>query len=100
MVHGLSADILRCNWPVCGLTPHLCERHIEMTNGRSKNSGLQFLQVALLLLPLILTTPSRAYGYTDPGSGMFIYQAAYAAFLGGTFYLRKILDKIFGKRRR
>ncbi len=68
--------------------------------GTGKASIFRFLRVALLLLPLILTTPSHAYGYTDPGSGMFIYQAAYAAFLGGTFYLRKILDKIFGKRRR
>jgi hypothetical protein len=71
-----------------------------MTTGTSKCGIFRSLQVALLLLPLILATPVRAYGYTDPGSGMFVYQAAYAAFLGGTFYLRKMLDKIFGKRRR
>ena len=54
---------------------------------------------AALLLPLILVTPSRAYGYADPGTGTFIYQAAYAAFLGGTFYLRKFLNRFFGKRK-
>ena len=58
------------------------------------------LQAALVLLPLILVTPSRAYGYADPGTGAFLYQAAYAAFLGGSFYLRKFLDRLFGKRKR
>jgi hypothetical protein len=53
----------------------------------------------LPLLPLVLTTPSKAYGYTDPGTGAFVYQAAYAAFLGGSFYLRKLLDRIFSKRK-
>jgi hypothetical protein len=64
---------------------------------RSRNSKI--IGVAALLLPLILATPSRAYGYADPGTGAFIYQAAYAAFLGGTFYLRKFLNRIFGKRK-
>ena len=58
-----------------------------------------FLSLALVLLPMLLATPARAWGYTDPGTGAFIYQAAYAAFLGGSFYLRRILDRIWGKRR-
>ena len=58
------------------------------------------VRVALCLLPLLLATPSRAYGYTDPGVGTFIYQAAYAAFLGGTFYLRRFLNRFFKKRDR
>jgi hypothetical protein len=53
----------------------------------------------LPLLPLILVTPSKAYGYADPGTGAFVYQAAYAAFLGGSFYLRKLLDRIFSNRK-
>jgi hypothetical protein len=53
----------------------------------------------LLLLPLMLVTPSKAHGYADPGTGAFVYQAAYAAFLGGSFYLRKLLDRIFSKRK-
>jgi len=53
----------------------------------------------LLLLPLILATPSPAWGYADPGTGAFLYQAAYAAFLGGAFYLRKFLNRIWRKRK-
>ena len=61
---------------------------------------LAVIQVLLGLVPLMLASPSRAYGYTDPGMGTFVYQAAYAAFLGGTFYLRKLLNRIFKKRDR
>jgi hypothetical protein len=60
----------------------------------------KIIWAALVLLPLIAFTPSRAYGYADPGSGAFLYQAAYAAFLGGSFYLRKFLDRVFGRRKR
>jgi hypothetical protein len=57
------------------------------------------IKAVLLLLPLLLVTPSQAFGYADPGTGAFVYQAAYAAFLGGSFYLRKILNRIWGKRK-
>lgn len=53
----------------------------------------------LLLLPLLLATPSKAFGYADPGTGSFVYQAMYAAFLGGSFYLRKLLNRIFLRRK-
>jgi len=53
---------------------------------------------SLLLLPLLLASPSKAYGYVDPGSGSFVYQAIYAACIGGAFYFRKFLGRIFGKR--
>ncbi len=53
----------------------------------------------LLVAPLLLATPSRAYGYADPGTGAFVYQAAYAAFLGGTFYLRRFLDRFWSRRK-
>jgi hypothetical protein len=62
------------------------------------SSMLQAANLSLLILPLLLTTPSKAFGYTDPGTGAFLYQAAYAAFLGGTFYLRKFLNRIWPKR--
>jgi hypothetical protein len=52
----------------------------------------------LLLVPLMLATPARAHAYADPGTGAFIYQAAYAAFQGGTFYLRKLLDRFWHRR--
>lgn len=54
-----------------------------------------WLLSALCLLSLLLALPSRAFGYVDPGTGSFIYQAIYAAFLGGIFYLRKFLSRFF-----
>jgi hypothetical protein len=67
---------------------------------RSKTTS-QLLHVAslsLLVLPLLLATPSKALGYADPGTGAFVYQAAYAAFLGGTFYLRRFLNRFWPRR--
>jgi hypothetical protein len=58
------------------------------------------VKVSLLLLPLMLATPRKALGYADPGTGAFIYQAAYAAFLGGSFYLRKLLGGFLQRRKR
>jgi hypothetical protein len=52
----------------------------------------------LLLLSFLLASPSAAYGYVDPGSGSFVYQAVYAVFIGGIFYFRKFIGRIFGKR--
>ena len=54
----------------------------------------------LLLVPLLLATPSKASAYADPGTGVFLYQAAYAAFLGGSFYLRRLLDSLLPKRKK
>jgi hypothetical protein len=48
---------------------------------------------------LLAITPVEARAYADPGTGAFLYQAAYAAFLGGTFYFRKFLDRLFGRRK-
>jgi hypothetical protein len=61
---------------------------------------LRKLTLAMLLVaPILLATPSQAYGYADPGTGAFVYQAAYAAFLGGTFYLRRFLNRFWTKRK-
>jgi hypothetical protein len=60
---------------------------------------LKLTKAFLLLIPLLLVSPAKAYGYADPGSGAFVYQAAYAAFLGGTFYLRRFLDHVFRRRK-
>jgi hypothetical protein len=60
----------------------------------------RFLGITLMgmaLIPIFLATPTNALGYTDPGTGTFAYQAIYAAFIGGTFYLRKFLKRFFGK---
>ncbi len=60
---------------------------------------LKLTKALLLLIPLLLVSPAKAYGYADPGTGAFVYQAAYAAFLGGTFYLRRFLDRVFRRRK-
>lgn len=60
---------------------------------------LGLTKALLLLIPLLLVSPAKAYGYADPGTGAFVYQAAYAAFLGGTFYLRRFLDHVFRRRK-
>ena len=54
--------------------------------------------MAFLVLPIFLAAPVKALGYTDPGTGTFAYQAIYAAFIGGSFYLRKLLKRLFDKR--
>jgi hypothetical protein len=65
-----------------------------------RNNHLRNLTLAVLLIaPLLLATPAQAYGYADPGTGAFIYQAAYAAFLGGTFYFRRWLSRFWKKRK-
>jgi hypothetical protein len=56
-------------------------------------------KVLLLWLPLLLASPGTAFGYADPGSGAFLYQAAYAAFLGGAYYVRTFLNKIWPRRK-
>ena len=69
-----------------------------MTSTRSLSLRL-LIRTLLICLPLLLATPSTAHAYADPGTGAFVYQAAYAAFLGGAYYFRKFLDRIFGRRK-
>jgi len=68
-----------------------------MSNRPSRS--LPIVMLLLLCVPLLLVSPAKAYGYADPGSGAFLYQMIYAGFLGGTFYLRKLLNRIWGKRK-
>lgn len=70
-----------------------------MTNPNHKSLLLFLTQTLFVLVPLLLVTPSRAFGYADPGTGAFVYQAAYAIFLGSSFYLRRLLNHVFRKRR-
>jgi hypothetical protein len=68
-----------------------------LKNIKRQNALLLLTKALLMWVPAVLVLPSTAFGYADPGSGAFIYQAAYAAFLGGTYYLRKLLDRVFRK---
>jgi hypothetical protein len=62
-------------------------------------SLLTIARALLLLFPLMLIGPVKAFGYADPGTGAFVYQAAYAAILGGAFYLRRLLDRFWHRRK-
>jgi len=64
--------------------------------GRAVSSAGALLVVAAL----VLASPSKAFGYADPGTGAFVYQAVYAGFLAATLYLRKILNRLWGKRKK
>lgn len=77
------------------------EKGLSATMNLNRNSKFikQATLMLLLCISLLLVSPSRAYGYADPGTGAFVYQAAYAAFLGGVFYFRKILDRFWNRRR-
>jgi hypothetical protein len=55
----------------------------------------QWTVIASLLMLLMVAVPSPVFGYIDPGSGAFVYQAIYAAILGGIFYFRKLLSRLF-----
>ena len=57
------------------------------------------LNAVLLVAGLVVCAPSQASAYADPGTGAFVYQAAYAAFLGGTFYFRRFLDRFWRRKR-
>jgi hypothetical protein len=50
---------------------------------------------------VFLTHVSTAYlFYTDPGSGILIWQLVLAAFFGGMFYVRKVKDLIVRRKHR
>jgi hypothetical protein len=64
-----------------------------------RHPSVSLTGVWLLGVVLLVSSPSNLFGYTDPGTGAFLYQAVYAAFIGGVFYFRKFLGRIFRKRR-
>ena len=78
----------------------MIQKRTTRVKSDSASDALSIASLFLLCLPLLLASPSFVYGYTDPGSGAFIYQAVYAAVLGGTYYFRKFLTRILGKRNR
>jgi hypothetical protein len=56
-------------------------------------------KLVLTLAALLVASPSNMRAYADPGTGAFLYQAAYAAVLGGMFYFRRIITRFWGKRK-
>ena len=45
----------------------------------------------VILLLLVLLCEQTASAYTDPGSGALLWQILVAGFVGGLYYIRKIL---------
>lgn len=73
---------------------------MNMRKKKDRDASLLMIAKTVLLLgPLMLATPAKAFGYADPGTGAFVYQAAYAVLLGGLFHLRKLLDRFLPKRK-
>lgn len=57
-----------------------------------------FMAAALGIFLFVMMSERPAHAYTDPGSGMLIWQGLVAAFLGASFYFRKYFYKVFGKK--
>lgn len=53
----------------------------------------------MLALVVLLISPQPARAYVDPGSGTMMYQLAYAAFLAGGFYFRRLLGRFSARRK-
>jgi hypothetical protein len=62
------------------------------------SSCASLASLVLVVVVVLLASPSYMFGYADPGTGAFLYQAVYAACIGSVFYFRKFLSRIFRKR--
>ena len=56
---------------------------------KEHSSRFSAARLALLLALLSFGTEREAHAYTDPGSGMLIWQMLLAAFAGAMFYFRR-----------
>lgn len=56
------------------------------------------VDVILGVVVFMLISERQAHAYTDPGSGMLIWQGVVAAFVGASFYFRKFFYKLFAKK--
>ena len=63
-----------------------------------RNAVSSIASLVLAAIVVLLASPSHLFGYADPGTGAFLYQAVYAACIGGVFYFRKLLSRVFRKR--
>ncbi|HSE48890.1 MAG TPA: hypothetical protein VLA96_06745 [Terriglobales bacterium] len=57
-----------------------------------------YLAAIAAVLLFVVASERPAHAYTDPGSGMLIWQGLVAAFLGASFYFRKFFFKLFGAK--
>ena len=59
-----------------------------MTNRKNRSIKLS--------LVLLLSLPSLSHAYTDPGSGLLLWQLIGSFFIGISFYFRRIIAFIKG----
>jgi hypothetical protein len=64
----------------------------------ANNQMRNALRLGLFLLLLSFGTERQARAYTDPGSGMLLWQMLVAGFVGVTFYLRRLTSWFKGKK--
>lgn len=50
-----------------------------------------------MIIALLLAAPSAAYGYTDPGTGVFLYQAMVATLVGVGWTARRFVGRLLGR---
>jgi len=62
---------------------------------------LQYFAITgALIFFLALTFERPAYGYTDPGSAILVFQSLSAVITGSLFYFRKHLRKLISSAKR
>ena len=59
---------------------------------------LSALRIIPLLFLLSFATEHEARAYTDPGSGVLIWQMLVAGFVGIAFYFRRLTSWLKGKK--
>ncbi len=55
-------------------------------------------QSVSLIVIFLFTSELRARAYTDPGTGLLLWQGLAATILGAAFYFRKLLFALFGRK--
>ena len=55
-------------------------------------------KLGTVVVVLAVGLPVSAYGYTDPGTGTFLYQAFFATIMGLMWTGRKVMRRVFSRR--
>lgn len=71
-----------------------------MTEALQQARGTHRASMSLKVLAALFVFLTPAYSYTDPGSGVLIYQMITAACVGGLFYVRRLFTFFSSKRRK
>jgi hypothetical protein len=58
------------------------------------------VRLVILILTLMITCEPMALAYTDPGSGLFVWQFLFSGWVGAMFFLRKQIARLFSKKQK